>query len=100
MRIGIIGEKNMVLAFRDLGMTVFGVEVEEDFLKAKEEIEKENFAVIFVTETIAKKYDLEDFYLKTLPAVLVIPGAKGSLGEGATSLKKTLERALGSELNI
>ena len=100
MRIGIIGEKNMVLAFRDLGMTVFGVEVEEDFLKAKEEIEKDNFAVIFVTETIAKKYNLEDFYLKTLPAVLVIPGAKGSLGEGATSLKKTLERALGSELNI
>ena len=100
MRIGIIGEKNMVLAFRDLGMTVFGVEVEEDFLKAKEEIEKDNFAVIFVTETIAKKYNLEDFYLNTLPAVLVIPGAKGSLGEGATSLKKTLERALGSELNI
>ena len=100
MRIGIIGEKNMVLAFRDLGMTVFGVEVEEDFLKAKEEIEKDNFAVIFVTETIAKKYNLEDFYLKTLPAVLVIPGVKGSLGEGATSLKKTLERALGSELNI
>jgi len=100
MKIGIIGEKNMVLAFYDLGMAVFGVEKEQDFQKAKQEIEKHDFAVVFVTETIAQKYDLEKLYLKTLPAVLIIPGAKEALGKGKEGLKKTLERALGSELNI
>lgn len=99
MRIGIIGEKSMVLAFNDLGIEVFPIEKEADFEKAKQEIETD-FAVVFLTETIAEKYDLKDLYERTIPAVLVIPGSKGALGEGSTNLKKTLERALGSELNI
>ena len=99
MKIGIIGEKNMVLAFNDLGMSVFTVEEDEDFEKAKQEVSKD-FAVVFVTETIADKYNLDDLYAKTLPAILVIPGVKGALGKGSEGLKKTIERALGSELNI
>ncbi len=98
MKIGIIGEKNMVLAFNDLGMSVFTVEKDEDFEKAKEEVK--DFAVVFITETIANRYNLDDLYNKTLPAILVIPGVKGALGKGSESLKKTIERALGSELNI
>jgi len=90
----------MVLAFYDLGMTVFGVEKQEDFLKAKEDIDNKDFAVVFVTETIAEKYNLDDLFNRTLPAVLVIPGAKGASGKGSESLKKILERALGSELNM
>jgi V/A-type H+-transporting ATPase subunit F len=99
MKIGIIGEKNMVLGFNDLGMDVFAVERDGDFDRAKQEINND-FAVVFVTETIAEKYNLDDLYARTLPAVLVIPGVKGSLGKGSEGLKKTLERALGSELNI
>jgi V/A-type H+-transporting ATPase subunit F len=98
VKIGIIGEKNIVLAFNDLGMEVFTVEKDEDLEYAKQKIR--DLAVLFVTETIADKYNLDDLYSKTLPAVLVIPGAKGDLGKGSENLKKTLERALGSELNI
>lgn len=89
----------MVLAFNDLGIDVFSVEKQEDFDRAKQKIEKD-FAVVFITETIADKYNLEDLYSKTLPAVLVIPGIGGELGKGSEALKKTLERALGSELNL
>ncbi len=88
----------MALAFNDLGMDVFPVEKDDDFEKAKLKINKD-FAVVFVTETIAEKYNLDDFYSETLPALLVIPGVK-STGKGLASLKKTIERALGSELNI
>lgn len=100
MRIGIIAEKNMALAFYDLGIDVFGVENEKDFEKAKQEAKNNDFGVVFVTETISKKYNIEEFYLKVFPAVLIIPGTKGSLGEGSKNLKKTIERALGSDLNI
>ena len=99
MRAAIIGEKNMVLAFNDLGMDVFAVEKDDDFEKAKQKI-TEDFAVVFITETIANNYNLDDLYDKTLPAVLIIPGVKSKLGKGSASLKKTIERALGSELNI
>lgn len=100
MKIGIIAEKNMALAFYDLGIDVFGVEKDSDFDKAKQEIEDNGFGVVFITETISKKYNIEGFYLKAFPAILVIPGTKGSLGEGSKGLKKIIERALGSDLNI
>jgi V/A-type H+/Na+-transporting ATPase subunit F len=99
MRAAVMGEKNMVLAFKDLGIDVFAIEDEEDLEKAKKEIEH-GFAVLFVTQTLADKYNLEDLYAKTLPAVLLIPGVRKSEGNGSASLKKILERALGSELNI
>lgn len=100
MKIGILGEKKSILAFRALGVEVFGIESEEDLSKAKEAIEKETFAIIFITEDIAAAYpeEIESFYQKTLPAVLVIPGVKGSLGLGKEGLKKILERALGSDI--
>lgn len=99
VKAAIIGEKDIVLAFNDLGMDVFSVENDDDFKKAKQEINKD-FAVVFVTETIAQKYNLDDLYNKTLPAVLIIPGVKRELGKGLEGLKKTIERALGSELSI
>ncbi len=99
MKAAIIGEKDIVLGFNDLGMDVFSVEEDDDFKRAKQEI-SQDFAVVFVTETIAQKYNLDDLYDKTLPAVLIIPGVKRELGKGLESLKKTIERALGSELNI
>ncbi|KPJ55146.1 hypothetical protein AMJ47_01360 [Parcubacteria bacterium DG_72] len=99
MKAAIIGEKNMVLAFNDLGMDVFAVDNYDDFEKAKQKISKD-FAVVFITETIANKYNLDDLYDKALPAVLIIPGVKSELAEGSASLKKIIERALGSELNI
>ena len=100
MKIGILGEKKSILAFRALGVDVFGVESKEDLSKAKEEIEKEEFAIIFITEDIAKDYpeEIELFYQETLPATLVIPGVKGSLGLGREGLKKIVERALGSDI--
>jgi len=100
MQIGIIGEKKSILAFHALGVDVFGVSSADDLLKTKEEIEKQDFAIIFITEDIAKDYpeEIDSFYKETLPAVLVIPGVKGSLGLGKQGLKKILERALGSDI--
>lgn len=100
MKIGILGEKKSVLAFRALGVNVFGVANTDELLKAKEEIKKDDFAIIFITEDIASAYpkEIESFYQETLPAVLVIPGVRGSLGLGKEGLKKIVERALGSDI--
>jgi len=100
MRIGILGEKKSVLAFQALGVDVFGVGNAEDLTQAKQEIKQKEYAIIFITEDIAKKYteEIDSFYKGTLPAVLVIPGIKPSTGLGSAGLKKILERALGSEL--
>jgi len=100
MRIGILGEKKSVLAFQALGVDVFGISSKDDLANAKQEIEQKEYAIIFITEDIVKRYteEIDSFYKETLPAVLVIPGIKGTSGIGKEGLKKILERALGSDI--
>jgi V/A-type H+-transporting ATPase subunit F len=99
MKIGIIGEKKSVLAFQALGIQTFGVSGEEDLNIILQEIGADDFAVIFVTEDIMQKYgpEIESLMRGTLPAVLVVPGVSGVGQKGKESLKKIMERALGSD---
>lgn len=100
MKVAVLGEKKLILAFKSLGIDVLGIERDEDFNRAKEKVD--DYGVVFITESIAKKYhkEIQEFYLKTLPAILIIPGTEDKLHVGKDSLKKTIERALGSDLNL
>lgn len=102
MKVAVLGEKKVVLAFKSLGVSVFGIDKEEDFSSATTEIENDDYSILFITEDIAQKYNkkIEHFYTKTLPAILIIPGAGQNQGIGKNSLKKTIKRALGSDLNL
>ncbi len=99
MKIGIIGEKKSVLAFQPLGIQTFGVINKDGLTVALENINGGDFAVIFITEDIMQKYEseIEPLFKSVLPAVLVVPGVKGGGQKGRESLKRIMERALGSE---
>lgn len=98
MKIAVLGEKKSVLPFRALGAEVFGIRNEQDLAEVKARIEKDDFALVFVTEEVAMTYQkaLEPLYQGALPALVVIPGAHGSAGRGSGDLVKSMERALGS----
>ena len=100
MKIGIIGDKKSVLGFKALGVKTFGVNTKDDFYNVLERVKNENFGILFITEDIAKEYpqEIEELSTQTLPAVVIIPGVKGPLGEGLKSLKKIVERSLGSDI--
>jgi len=101
MKVGVLGEKKIVLAFKSLGISVFGIERDEDFHSAVAEIEGGNYSILFITEDIVNKYKerIDQFCKESLPAVLIIPGADNQ-GVGKESLKKTIERALGSDISL
>lgn len=102
MKIGILGEKKSVLAFRALGLETFGVSKEEELKGALAVIGGRDFAVIFITEDIMEKYEkeLEPLTREVLPAVLVVPGVRGAGHKGRDNLKRIMERALGSEMGF
>ncbi|MBU2545296.1 V-type ATP synthase subunit F [Patescibacteria group bacterium] len=102
MKVAILGEKKIVLAFKSLGVSVFGVDKEKDFNLAVTEIENSNYSILFVTENIVEKYKnkIEQFYKESLPAILIIPGTNNNQGIGKESLKKTIERALGADIGL
>ncbi|MDD5146194.1 MAG: V-type ATP synthase subunit F [Candidatus Pacebacteria bacterium] len=99
MKIGIIGEKKSVLAFQALGIQTFGVSNESDLNITLQQIREGDFAVIFVTEDMMQKYgqEIELLMRGALPAVLVVPGVSGVGEKGRESLKRIMERALGSD---
>mgnify|MGYP000170685059 CR=1 FL=1 len=98
-KIGVIGDKDSVLGFKALGLSVFPV---TDPSEAEQLIKKiaEEYAIIYITEQVAKDVvsTIELFKDKMLPAIIPIPGNQGSLGIGMGEVKKSVERAVGADI--
>ncbi len=99
-KIGVIGDRESILGFKAVGLDVFSTDDPEEAKKILKRIAKENFAIIYITENLyGEMIDEVDEYadLRT-PAIIPIPGKEGSLGIGMTSVKKSVERAVGSDI--
>lgn len=96
-KIGVVGDKDSVLAFKAIGIDVYPVVEVEEARKTIDKMAVEKYAVIFVTEQVAK--DLEetiDRYNKSMvPAIILIPSNQGSLNIGLSKVQKNVEKAVG-----
>lgn len=99
-KIGVIGEKDAVLGFKVLGFSVFPVENKEQARKTLDELAKDNYAVIYITEQTAVNIadEIEKYRESRFPAVITIPGIQGSLGIGMQGIKKCVEKAVGADI--
>ncbi len=100
-KIGIIGERDSVLAFMALG---FSVHEAADITEAEEILHKlvksGEYAVIYVVENYASKMGeaIAKYKDIPLPAITVIPGVKGGEGYGMANIKTAVERAVGADI--
>ena len=99
-QVGVVGEREAVLAFRALNMRVIAAEDAESVEHAIQKLVHEGIPVIFVTEralTLAK--DLARHYQGD-PAVSIIPipGARGTDGTGMRHVKANIEKAIGADI--
>ena len=99
-KIGVIGDRESVLGFKAVGLSVFPCEEPEAAGRILKEIAEKEFAIIYITEQLYQHLgELTDRYAdKRLPAIIPIPGKEGSLGIGMTSVKKAVERAVGADI--
>ncbi len=101
MRIAIIGNHNIILGFKALGVDTFSVQNKIEIDKALEEIKEENnYGIIFITENFMEKAREkldEKFKGSALPAIVPIPD-NHKTGAGLANLKKIVERAVGSDI--
>ena len=99
-KIAVVGDWESVMGFRALGLDTCPVTSAEEARNEIRRLAKENVAVIYLTETLAK--DLSDViahYKDALtPAIILIPGREGSLGIGRDSLQRSIERAVGADI--
>ncbi len=99
-KIGVIGDKESVLGFQAVGLDVFPAGDAEEAKKTLKRLAKEDFAIIYITEQFYQYMmkEVEEYTDSRLPAVIPIPGKDGSLGIGMTSVKKSVERAVGADI--
>lgn len=99
-KIGVVGDKDSVLAFKAIGIDVYPVVEIDEARKTVDRMARDKYAVIFVTEQIAK--DLTDtiarYDKQVLPAIILIPSNQGSLEIGVQKIRDNTEKAVGMNI--
>lgn len=99
-KIGVIGDRESILGFKALGLQTFPVTTQEEAEKTLKNLVAEKYGIIYLTEQV---YDMveketEKHSDSALPAIIPIPGVVGNTGKGISSVKKSVERAVGSDI--
>ncbi|SFU43428.1 V/A-type H+-transporting ATPase subunit F [Clostridium sp. DSM 8431] len=96
-KIGVVGDKDSVLAFKALGIDVFPVVEPNEAKKTIDTLARTDYAVIFVTEHVAKDIPetIERYNKSVLPAVILIPSNQGTLNIGMQRISDNVEKAVG-----
>ncbi len=99
-KIGVIGDKDSILGFKALGISVFPTADYREAHKTVLKLAKDNYAVIFVTEQLAKDMDetFDTFKDQLTPALIMIPNNRGTLGLGIQGVKQSVEKAIGADI--
>lgn len=99
-RIAVVGDWNSILGFRALGLETVPVKNAQEAKEAVRELAKEECAVIYLTEQLAKDMtDTLQRYKDALrPAIILIPGREGSLGIGQSNIESAIKRAIGTDI--
>lgn len=101
-KIAVLGERESVIGFAALGLAVFPVDNTEEAQLTFRQVARESdkYAIIYLTETYyaALSQDIDRYKDSVTPAVILIPGAGGSLGLGQSALDSAVERAIGSNI--
>ena len=98
--IAAIGDWESVMGFRALGLEACPVSTVQEAREQVRRLAKEDCAVIYLTETLAK--DMPDVIARykdeLRPAIILIPGREGSLGIGRENIQRAIERAVGADI--
>lgn len=96
-KIGVVGDKDSVLAFKAIGIDVFPVVEADEARRTVDKLAMEEYAVIFVTEQVARNIDetIERYNKMITPAVILIPSNQGSLNIGMKRIQDNVEKAVG-----
>lgn len=99
-KIGVIGDKDSILGFKAVGMSVFPTNSAQEAEDVLEKLVGEKYAVIYIVEQTARDIakSIEKYKDCKIPAIIPIPGNQGSLGIGMESVKKSVERAVGADI--
>ncbi|MGX7108731.1 V-type ATP synthase subunit F [Facklamia miroungae] len=99
-KIAVIGNRDVVLAFKLLGFEVYPASSGEEARKILHHLAEEKVGVVLLTENLAQEIPDTISHFDTLPtpAVILIPTHQGSLGIGMAKVNDNVEKAIGQNI--
>jgi Archaeal/vacuolar-type H+-ATPase subunit F len=99
-KVAVIGDRDSIYGFAALGIDTYPVEEKEEAAKTLKALAEGQYGVIYITESLQALLEEEiDRYITSyLPAIIPIPGVSGNTGRGMQYVKKSVERAVGSDI--
>ena len=99
-RVAVIGDKESIYGFAALGLDVFFVNSDEEAEPTFKKLTQSDYAVIYITEQFAAilSDEIAKYRYKPSPAIIQIPGISGNTGAGMADVKKSVEKAVGSDI--
>lgn len=99
-RIAVVGDWNSIMGFRALGLETYPTADVEEAKDVVRTLAKEECAVIYLTEQLAKDMmpTIQRYKDALRPAIILIPGQEGSLGIGQRSMESAVKRAIGTDI--
>ena len=97
-----IGEEDQLLGFRAIGVTVIGVTSLGDAERAVRKAARNGAVAIFLTESWGEHLaeTLRDYEDAALPVITLIPTLSGSSGKAFERIRRMVERALGTSIEM
>ncbi len=100
-KVAVMGDYDSIYGFAALGLSTFPVE--EDHAAAAKTLKhlaENDYAVIFITEALAAllSEEIARYQEDVTPAIILIPGISGNTGAGIAQVKKSVEKAVGSDI--
>lgn len=99
-KIAAFGEKDIMLIFKAIGADVFPVFNLEEAANTLKKIAREDYAIIFITETIAVKLDsiIKQYSAMVKPSIVVIPGLGKKNNYAVKILRQAIIKAAGTDV--
>ncbi|MBQ5977878.1 MAG: V-type ATP synthase subunit F [Oscillospiraceae bacterium] len=102
LKIAVIGGRETVMGFKALGLETYPAAeaAEADRILRHLTRDSEDYAIIYIEETLAAElqHEIDRFKDSPRPAIILIPGREGSIGLGQSALKAAVERAVGTNI--
>lgn len=99
-KIAAIGDKDSIYGLASLGIKIFPCSESADAIRLIRTLSDSGYGVIYITEQIASliRDELEKYSSLPLPAIVPIPGVRGSTGFGLSNVSRFVEKAVGSDI--
>ncbi|NLZ80677.1 MAG: V-type ATP synthase subunit F [Clostridiales bacterium] len=99
-KIAVLGDRDSIYGFAALGLETFPVNDADTAAKTLKRLAERQYGVIYITESLQAvlEKEIDQYRTAPIPAIIPIPGVSGNTGMGMRNVKKSVERAVGSDI--